>query len=557
MTDYPDGNDETDDDSPFSAPQDQDGPSDPLDDDLVGGDLRDDDELAAFDDGFDDELDSEPTAGFDQDPETDLDPEAGTGPADEPGPEPTPDPVLEMRQVAGLTSGSVMELHVGSFQFHESESDVGFAVVIDESEEAYVVPGSAQAQVDEVPLHEPTPLFDSILNVGSACFTVRRHRPTPDNDNRLRALEEIRRGPGAITVPDLTVTEGGPTQNRSSRFGALFSRSAGESETLDHRWWEFLESVREARSLVAERHRWLHPDPEELRSRLSRLDPGLWDRTRRHPQFGRIALAYATIPWEPRFDDPDRIPTELHGLIREMSKLPWVPVTANLALGPLGIVGPRAAALAATRHAVLTLACLTAPSDLSFSIVTAKGLIDSWSWTSALPNSLFADGRPNAFPIAIADGMVHFEGAGLAHEAVLNNEMGLIALAESVDELPDYCATILHISPDGRCMVTNHMGEQVPGTPIGVTASFAASMAASLTEVIGDDEVLAEETRPAAPPPERPRRAAEPTEATVDDHDDEPDLDAIHEEVQRATSDIQADEFADELGEMLSPPADS
>lgn len=479
-----------------------------------------------------------------------------------------PEPVLEMRQVAGLTSGSVMELHVGSFQFHESESDVGFAVVVDETEEAYVVPGTAEAQVDEVPLNEPTPLFDSILNVGSACFTVRRHRPLPDSESRLRALEEIRRVPGAINVPDLSVAEGGPTQSRSSRFGALFSRSEGEAETLDHRWWEFLESIREARSLVAERHRWLHPDPEELRSRLDRLDPGLWDRTRRHPQFGRIALAYATIPWEPRFDDPDRIPTELHGLIREMSKLPWVPVTANLSHGPLGIVGPRPATLAATRHAVLSLACLTAPSDLSFSIVTAKGLIDSWSWTSALPNSLFADGRPNAFPIAIADGMVHFDGAGLAHEAVLSNEMGLIALAETVDEVPDYCATVLHISPDGRCMVTNHMGEQVPGTPIGVTASFAASMAASLTEAIGDDDALAPRSRPAAPPPERPHRAlaAEPEEAVGDavldldedlNLDEDLELDSIHDEVQSAMNDIEADDFADELGELFSPPNDN
>lgn len=548
MSEWSDEHDDDTDNGDFPADEGQDGADEPIDD-------------------FDalDHLDRADDAGADPDQHTgldhDVDPDLAHGAQEDADDElvvEAPEPVLEMRQVAGLTSGSVMELHVGSFQFHESESDVGFAIVVDESEEAYVVPGSAEAQVDEVPLNEPSPLFDSILNVGSACFTVRRHRLAPDTEVRLSALEEIRRGPGPIMVPDLTVAEGGPTQNRSSRFGALFSRSEGESETLDHRWWEFLESVREARSLVAERHRWLHPDPEELRSRLSRLDPGLWDRTRRHPQFGRIALAYATIPWEPRFDDPERIPSELHGLIREMSKLPWVPVTANLALGPLGIVGPRAAALAATRHAVLTLACLTAPSDLSFSIVTAKGLIDSWSWTSALPNSLFADGRPNAFPIAIADGMVHFDGAGLAHEAVLNNEMGLIALAETVDELPDYCATILHISPDGRCMVTNHMGEQVPGTPIGVTASFAASMAASLTDVIGDDEVLAAESRPAAPPPERPHRASggDSNEPPVEDDDADPDLDAIHDEVKGAVRDIEADEFADELGQMLSPPSD-
>lgn len=514
-----------------------------------------------------------PTVVFDEsEPSDGTDPaveaEEPTEPAVEP--EPAPETVLEMRQVAGLTSGSVMQLHVGSFQFHESDSDVGFAVVVDEDERAVVVPGTAAAHVDEVPLTEPTPLFDSVLDVGSACFTVRPHRPGPTAATRLAAIEETRRGPGAIAVPDLTVADDGPAQNRSSRFGALFSRSDGETDTLDPRWWAFLETVREARSLVAERHRWLHPDPEELMSRLDRLDPGLWDRTRDHPLFGRIGLAYATIPWEPRFDDPDRIPMELHGLIREMSQLPWVPVTANLSLGPLGIVGARPAALAATRHAVLSLACLSAPSDLSFSIVTAKGLIDSWGWTSALPDSLFADDRPDAFPIAIADGMVHFDGAGLAHEAVLNNEMGLIVLAETVDELPDYCATILHLLPDGRCMVTNHLGEQVNGTPIGVTASFAAKIAAALTGAIGDEEVT-DGLVAAAPPPVRPGH--QPAD------DDEPEIGtdtrteagietgaktAVGSETEAETAGdggpagpFLADEFADELSELFSPGRDA
>jgi hypothetical protein len=83
--------------------------------------------------------------------------------------------------------------------------------------------------------------------------------------------------------------------------------------------------------------------------------------------------------------------------------------------------------------------------------------------------------------------MTHFDGAGLDHEAVQNNEMGLIVLAESLDDLPEYCGTILQITPDGRCQVSNHLGEQIIGTPIGVTAGFAAATAAAITDAVGDE----------------------------------------------------------------------
>ena len=363
----------------------------------------------------------------------------------------------------------------------------------------------------------------------------------------MAAIEASRRRPGAIAVPDLT-TDGdsdGAIQTRSPRFGTLFS--AADEIGLDGRWWSFLETIREARIQVAERHRWLHPDPEELRSRLERLDPGLWDRPREHPLFGRVALAYATIPWEPRFDDPDRIPTELHEPIREMSQLPWVPVTANLSHGPLGIAGSRPAVLAAARNVVLSLACLSAPTDIVFSIVTAKGLIEDWSWTTALPNSLFPNGTNAGFPIAVADGMVHFEGAGFEHEAVLRNELGLIALAESPDDLPDYCGTVLQITSDGRCQVSNHLGEQVGGTPIGVTAGFAASLAGSIAVAIGDDDGLdgadAEDRIDpiddrTAPPPPSPERPVQVDDDPADGDEDDP---------------VLADDFADELGELFGP----
>jgi hypothetical protein len=406
-----------------------------------------------------------------------------------------------MRQVAGLTAGSVMMLREGSFQFRESEKEVGFSLVVESADDVTVVGGTAAAVIDEIPVSEPTPLGNSVLNVGSACFTVREPRPEPTNAQRLADLEAGRTSPSAIPVPQFDGTHDEPVQAKSSRFGSLFSRNEEDGPAaFDAETWQFLEAIRDTRGLVADRHRKLHPDPEELHSRLSRMDPGLWDRTVEHPMFARFPIAFSTIPWEPRFDMPERIPETLYQPIQEMSCLPWVPITANLLFGPLGIVGGRSAVLSCARNAVLYLACLSSPHDIEFSIVTAQGLVEDWNWSSSLPNSLFPNGD-SKYCVAVADGMTHFEGAGFSHESVKQNEMGLIVLAESVDDLPDYCGTVLELTPEGQCRVTNHLGEQVNGTPIGVTTNFAASLAGMVREAVGDgpeDEELEAQTDPNA-----------------------------------------------------------
>ena len=109
--------------------------------------------------------------------------------------------ILEMRQVAGLTAGSVMALHRGSFQFRESDKDVGFSLVVEDVDHVYVVAGSASATVDEIPVEEPTPLGSAVLNVGSACFTVRPPRPEPTTEQLVADLETARRPPKPITRP--------------------------------------------------------------------------------------------------------------------------------------------------------------------------------------------------------------------------------------------------------------------------------------------------------------------------------------------------------------------
>lgn len=393
---------------------------------------------------------------------------------------------MEMRQVAGLTSGSVMPLDYGAFQFSESIEGASFTVRVVENDQVVVLPGTASAIVDDANVVEPTPLgLDGVLNVGSACFVVRPPRKPLSPLIKAQNIEAMLSGPGPIKVPEFEPGEPipQPTDIVGLSDAPLLTGIDGKPLALSAAEWSFLAKVRASRSSMAERHRQLHPHPEELKSRLTRLEPGLWDRTASHTMFGRFSAAFANIPWEPRFDDPERIPDALHDPIFAMALLPWVPVTANLLFGPLGIVGSRTGAVACSRHAMLSLAALSAPGELEFSIVTAKANVDTWSWTSALPRSFFPT-EDDSYTVVVADGIEYFDSAGLDHEKVMNNEMGLIVIAETVDELPSYCGTIMQIDTDGTCHVANHLGETVPGTPIGVTEAFAHDMATRIADVL-------------------------------------------------------------------------
>ncbi len=381
---------------------------------------------------------------------------------------------LEMRQVAGLTAGSSMALTPGkTYEFSESTKGVSFGIQVLEDGQVIVVPGSAQAIVNEIEVTEATFLGNGILQVGSACFSVRPARPPASDMPRAEELHDTETTARAINVPPLDRSSGPPA---TGRVGDRTTPTAA-----------FLDTVRRTRDAVAERHRLTHPDPQEIKSRLIRLEPGLWERDTDHRLFARFSVAYATIPWQPRFDTPELIPEQLHRAIVDMSLLPWVPVTATLQRGPLGIVGSRAAVLACARHAVLSLAALSAPGDIGFWVVTGRRHLEDWQWTTSLPISMSPEGG-GSFMVAVVDGMSRFQKAGLDRDDVDSGRIGLIALATDEAELPERCGTVIRLHPDGSAAVTNHLGETVPGTPIGVTKDFALDAATRIADVLADIE---------------------------------------------------------------------
>ncbi len=463
---------------------------------------------------------------------------------------PADDSYLEMRQVAGLTAGSMMKLTVGrAFEFNESNEGGSFSLRVLENGEVVVHPGSARAVIDEIEVDEPMIMGDALLNVSSACFSVRRPRPPASSESRMEAIGAAFASISAISVPAIGSDEPlSPDQLMGSRLGTIINRNPLTRGAVGSSAWNFLQSIRRTRSVVAERHRLMHPDPEELKTRLSRLDPGLWERSGDHPLFGRFSVGYASIPWEPKFDNPELIPEMLHESIVDMSLLPWVPVTANLLYGPLGIVGKRAARLAACRHAILSLATLSMPGDIQFAIRSGKNTATSWNWARALPPILSA-GDDSPYVVTIIDGAdgarvneaarreandrppagtgdagdvsaedVDTTEAAVAVDAeavvvdphpttevpvidpadvggadelgvlgsVRAQTPGYIVLAETVDELSRPCGTVLQIESDGTGSVTNHLNETIQVTPIGVTEAFAHDMATRIADILTD-----------------------------------------------------------------------
>ena len=451
-----------------------------------------------------------------------------------------------MRQVAGLTAGSMMKLTVGrAFEFNESNEGGSFSLRVLENGEVIVHPGSAHAVLDEVDVDEPMLIGEALLNVSSACFSVRRPRPPASTESRMESIGAAFASISAISVPALGAEQPlAPDQLTGSRLGTIINRNPLTRGAIGRTAWDFLQSIRQTRSVVAERHRLLHPDPEELKTRLSRLDPGLWERSREHPLFGRFGVGYANIPWEPRFDTPELIPEILHEPIVEMSLLPWVPVTANLLYGPLGIVGKRAARLAACRHAIISLAALSMPGEVQFAIRSGKNTATSWNWARALPAIMSVD-DDSPFVITVIDGADGARVDEAARQAAPEEAIkqasstttavevdpdapiaddpqptaevpvvqaggddagtidireaagddqepdydraptsGYIVLADSVDELTQPCGTVLQIEPDGTGSVTNHLNETIQVTPIGVTEAFAHDMATRIADIL-------------------------------------------------------------------------
>lgn len=413
---------------------------------------------------------------FDEVASVDVNP-AAAAPPPASGEHLDPEIVVELRQVAGLTSGAVIDLIQDTYDFAEGDDEAGFSLSVDDDGNVVVIPGSVPASIDGEPVAEPTLLGEGVLDVATARFTAQpqRARLSPSELAQRQVNAELEEPP--IAVPDDLVDVDG--DDGSGRRG--FKRKRDRLDDAAN--WEFFETVHQARDRQAERERHLHPDPTGLIDLVTTQAPWLGSRSYDHPQFGAVSIMLADLPWLPDFDDIRAIPDSVGFGLQPLLVLPSVPVVADLMLGPLGIVGSRAAATACARH-LMTSLYAASTEDLRLHVVTSAERREQWEWARSLAPAAPLALADNEQSVVVIDGMELFAEAGFDHADAIERRVSAVILADAVDQLPSYCATVLQIADNGSGILTNHRGDVIHGTPIGIPGSIAAGLAEDLVPII-------------------------------------------------------------------------
>ena len=394
---------------------------------------------------------------------------------------------LELRQIAGLTSGSTMRLEPQCYDFAQDDGVVGFQIQVDRNDRAVVIPHATTTRIDTVEIDRPSVIGLGVLDVGSARFLARHRREHKRATDWLDLHDAVDRPEPLVEVPPnlglASADSGKPTKRRRGRRAKRDDQqNAAKRPTLDAASWEFIERIRSIRIELTDRERYLHPDPAELAERARQRAPILAIRPPGHPLFGKVSVIAADMPWMPRFDEISAIPDYLGTHLKPLMSLPSQPIAADLMVGPLGIVGNPSARTACARHVITSLYGLSTP-ELRLHIATTPERDRVWDWCYELAPPAPID-IESTFPIVIVDGMASFAGSGLAHADAIEHKAGAVFLADSVEDLPSYCGTVLQVDGAGSGLLTNNLGNIIAGTPIGITTALAAEIADDLVAVM-------------------------------------------------------------------------
>ena len=375
----------------------------------------------------------------------------------------------EIRHVAGIDAGSRLSLINGTYLIKTDPEAEPIEIEI-EGSTAVAKPRNIELMLDGLPIHSEEIVGNKVLSAMGNSFTIRNER----NQSGKSAKPSRRKKRKNIQVPKFRLKEKvtwihGDTDETPS-------------QDLDEESAEFIESIEQARNLDAATQRTLHPDPEELAQRVDTKGAEILSRGASDPNFLRWSISYADLPWRPNFGLSREIPRNLHANVDQLCSIPSVPITANLARGPLAIIGPPEARFASARHAICSLVAFQKVGSLDLKVITTPENSDShWGWTSEFPS--WASQADNQIRVVIVDGIRAFDLAGLHHDKVTSGEMHMIILAEDESELPDYFDIKLAVTNDGRATATNQAGEQLEGIALGVGTRHATKLMQRLNQI--------------------------------------------------------------------------
>jgi FtsK/SpoIIIE family len=385
--------------------------------------------------------------------------------------EPTaPAPIVTLYQIGGLAAGGCVDLPpgrhaVGASGPARSELQSGivaaprFHLEVTTSGEVSLITTSVdRVVVDGVPVPEVRALrADNIIDVGSALFRV-----APCSNGRRRFGNA--RGLIEINTPEAVGATDPPEYVTPPNVDSLRRRERSALQQSSHPVHAtFRNDLARAHQSATLRARRMHADTGELRQSVSVASADLWTQRSDMP----LQLGHGDVSWTDALVPGSQSPDELSGVLSRFSRLPSVPLMADLSgSGLLTLAGPRHAVLSVARWVILQSASRTDPASLS--ITVASSVPGLWEWTKWLPHCAAAG---SDVELIIAD--------GAAITTPPHGKTRLIVRLLSELEAARATAPVTRIDADGHIHV-----DDVDGLATGLSESTALAWARALAPLV-------------------------------------------------------------------------
>jgi S-DNA-T family DNA segregation ATPase FtsK/SpoIIIE len=265
------------------------------------------------------------------------------------------------------------------------------------------------------------------------------------------------------------------------------------------------------------------PDPAEIVRRATDPSTRLWERRPDHDDFLRLSAGLGDRRLRPPLHERRNPSTAAERVLADHERLRLAPVLVDLSSGGVvGIVGPRAAALAAARSLLCQAAVLHGPADLEIAVLTDPERSDEWDWAKWLPHARDAsrggdarllacdpeavaelaveltdrDAADSRILLAVLDSDALIAGRGAAGRALLRHghRVSGIVITGSSERLPAICTSVLELEPEGAeaTLRRPQVGESVdPLLVAGVSSATARRCALGLARFEDADLQLA------------------------------------------------------------------
>ena len=300
---------------------------------------------------------------------------------------------LELRQIAGRGAGRSAVLTPGVYDVGPKTSPVGlpghgetmmtpFRLRVEKDLSVTLIVLDRPVSVDGRRVADGLRMRGGVINAISARFEigepVGETQPPPTSSQIIEALPSLQ-----IPIQKIPgVSVDGKSRRWSNKRG-----------TTPADFPELAKAVLTSRARTIRRARMLNPSINELLVRAKAGRPQIWTVTPQDKQFAVATLAYGEMPWTPPYDRPDKITDQAAYAVSQFLETPSMPITTDLRVGGLAIVGDRAAALAAVRHIVLSHSILTGPTDLELVVMAGSQNEADWNWATRLPHARLGQGR--------------------------------------------------------------------------------------------------------------------------------------------------------------------